>query len=474
MAKVLLILPQLPQRMGCPYLGQQYIASSLLADGHRVKTLDLAAIHWDGSDADVLAAVDEAAPDVIGMTLFTYNAQEGYRLAQLLEGRARLFVAGGPHPTVLPEEPLRFGFDVSIQGEGEFAIRELLTLFDRHAAYSSLPGVWTRTESGPVSGPPRQVIEDLDSLPLPVDAYPLYDPWVYSRDGHMVVPGGVMSSRGCPARCTFCANYVTGRKFRYRSAENVLSELRLLSRRYGIRNFPFWDDAFTANRARLYEFCEAFANDPALCGATWTCITPANMVKPEDLAVMAASGCVAINFGIESGSDTVLKSIQKGQRPSHVIAAVQAAKSEGMTTIVNFMFGFPGEGVSSLEETRRLMETLAPSTDFFNNRGVLVPFPGTSIYEAHHEEYGFTNWWLDPKKVPPEPNLHLMDPGEAQSYLESDPTLELDFFHYSDDVRAAIQKCVRFKARHNQSKMSLTAPPVPLSQLQRDTAASVG
>lgn len=445
MARALLIMPPLPQRLGAPYLGQQYIAAGLLAAGHEVHCLDLAALHWTGTEDDVAVRVRELAPEIIGMTLFTCNALAGYRLAERLQGMARLLVAGGPHATVLPDEPLRFGFDLSVAGEGEQTIVAIADQVDHGGDPATVPGV----HSPAGAGPPAGALENLDTLAFPLLSYPCYDHRWYHPDS-LVVPGGLMTSRGCPARCTFCANYVTGRAYRWRSADNVVAEMVMLRRRYSVGHFPFWDDAFTARRSRLNALCDAILAEPALAGITWSCITPGNMVKPHDLARMRAAGCVAINFGIESGDYNVLRSIHKGQRPEHVIAAVRTARSAGMTTIVNFMFGFPGEGVAELRNTLALMEALAPDTDFFNNRGVLIPFPGTAIYDRWHAEYGFTEWWLDPTRGIEEPVLQGMDYATIQRCLEHDPTLDLDFFRYSAPVREAIAECVRFKARHNQ------------------------
>jgi len=479
MARVLLVLPHLPQRMGTPYLGQQYLASALLAAGHEVRCLDLAAIRFAGDDS---TAVDEAngfAPELVGMTLFTYNALRGYRLAARIRRPDRLLVAGGPHVTAVPDEPLTHGFDVAIAGEGEHLLVEIADAIDRGETIPLRPGVHVRGRAAA----PHETIADLDSLPFPLESYDCWKPEWYA-EGAMVVPGGVLTSRGCPARCTFCANHVTGRVYRWRSAANVVGEMRALSARHGIRHFPFWDDAFTARRVRLLELCDAIGGDAALAGSTWTCITPANMVRPGDLTTMRDAGCVAINFGIESGDTDVLRTIQKGQKPEQVAAAVAAARAAGMTTIVNFMFGFPGEGAAALATTRRLMETLAPTTDYFNNRGVLVPMPGTGIYAEHHERFGFTRWWLDAARIVDEPNVHVLDPRARQDHLEHDPTLDLDFFRYSPDVREAIAECVRFKARHNAATMARLGAVVetrseptlggdPLELLQ-SAAASVG
>lgn len=486
MAKVMLVLPHLPQRMGSPYLGQQYIAASLLSAGHQVIAIDEAAIRWDGGDNGVLQAAEQHAPDMIGMTLFTYNALRGYALASQLQGKTRCIVAGGPHVTVDPSEPLAHGFHAAISGEGELLVRQLAAFLDSGGDPPSGGGLhWA-------NDPPscaRATLEDLDQLAFPLESYPSYNPAWYS-DASLIIPGGLMTSRGCPARCTFCANYVTGRAYRWRSPQNVIREMSLLKERHGVMHFPFWDDAFTARRSRLNDMCDAILAEPSLKHITWTCITPGNMVKPHDLERMRKAGCVAINFGIESGDYNILKDIQKGQRPEHVKEAVAAAKAAGMMTIVNFMFGFPNEGVPELQRTADLMANLSDSTDYFNNRGVLVPFPGTSIYDQHHQSYGFTKWWLNPKNIIDEPNIHVLDPRKVQEYLEIDPTLDLDFFHYSDPVREQIAACVRFKAQHNASSLArmhqnfshqnsdaeLHAPIDAHStiELQQKTAASVG
>lgn len=455
MAKVLLILPHLPQKMGAPYLGQQYVAACLLEAGHEVRCLDLAAMLWRGSEDDAVQRVAAFDPDIVGMTLFTYNALAGYRLVARLraEGLGRLYVAGGPHPTVLPEEPIAHGFDVTIAGEGERAIVALARAYEAKddllgdvlARVRRIPGSYTKDGAGPPGG----FLDDLDALPFPHKSYPTFEAAHYSPLG-VISAGGMMTSRGCPARCTFCANYVTGRGYRFRSTAHIIGEMVALQRTHHLTNFPFWDDAFTARRPRLNELCDAILAHEELSGATWSCITPGNMVKPFDLERMREAGCVAINFGLESGDYNILKQIQKGQRPEQVKASVKAAKQAGMVTIVNFMFGFPGEGVTELQHTLDLMVELAEDTDYFNTRGVLVPFPGTAIYDEHVANYDFAGWWLDPDKVRDEPNLFLLDGDASHDAAALDPTLELDFFRYSDPVRRKIAECVAFKANHNR------------------------
>lgn len=445
MARVLLIMPALPQKLGAPYLGQQYVAASLLAQGHEVQCIDMAADRYRGSSDEVVSQARAFEPDLIGMTLFTLNTLRGYQLAQRLKGTA-ILAAGGPHPTVMPEEPLKHGFDISVRGEAEVSVCALAQYAEGSISIKDVPGIHYAGGSN-ASLPPN---EALDELPLPSESYATFDLSQYAlAEGY--APGGLVSSRGCPARCTFCANYVTGRAFRFRSAPNVIAEMVALRENHGVFHFPFWDDAFTAQRRRLNDLCDAIIAEPRLRGVTWSCITPGNMVQPFDLERMRKAGCVAINFGIESGDYNILKVIQKGQRPEKVKAAVHAAKAEGMTTIVNFMFGFPGEGVTELSNTLDLMHDLSSSTDFFNNRGVLVPFPGTQIYDRWRDEYDLEGWWLKPENIVDEPDPSTLNEIEIQRQLELDPALDLNFFRYEDKVRDLIARCVQYKAQHNQA-----------------------
>jgi len=448
MARILLIVPHLPQRLASPYLGQQYLASSLLRAGHEVSCLDMAATGYLGDEQDALCTASDYDPDLIGMTLFTYNAARGYALAELMSPHAKLLVAGGPHPTVCPTESLQHSFDVVVTGEAEERIVQLADALDRGEPVPSAPGIWQNQRPGSA----HTTLDNLDRLPFPLESRGCYSPELYGSGGSAVTMG-MITSRGCPAKCTFCSNAVTGRRFRWRSASNVVSEMLALRAKHGMLHFSFWDDAFTSNRPRLEELCKTILDTQDLAGTTWSCITPGNMVAPRDLALMRRAGCIAINFGLESGDLQVLKAIKKGQRPEQVKAAVAAAKSEGMTTVVNFMFGFPDEGPDELGRTLALMQDLSNDVDVFNNRGVLVPFPGTAIYEKWHAKYGFTDWWLRPDHIVDEPPLHHLDANEAFRQLETDPTLDLDFFRYDEEVRNLIEECVRFKARHNMARI---------------------
>src|SRR4051794_9840914 len=196
--RVLLVNPPSPERLGAPLLGLQYVAAALLERGCEVRVIDAAARHFPGDAASILADAEAFAPDVVGFGLFTRWVWHAYELAASFRGRFPLLVAGGAHATVRPEETLAHGFDAVVVGEAEVAFGELVERPRRGVV---------------VAGP----VADLDTLPRALDAQGLFDPAWYGPGGREVVPGGILTSRGCPARCTFCANYVTGRAFRFRS-----------------------------------------------------------------------------------------------------------------------------------------------------------------------------------------------------------------------------------------------------------------
>jgi radical SAM superfamily enzyme YgiQ (UPF0313 family) len=468
--RVLLVNPPSPEQLGAPLLGFQYVAAALLERGCEVRVIDAAARYYEGGAERVEAEVESFAPDIVGLALFTRWVWHAYGIVERLRGRVPLLVAGGAHTTVRPEETLERGFDVAVVGEAERTIVRLVDHVEGRCALEDVPGIVFRADGELRRGPPAGHLEDLDSLPLPQLSQHLFDRAWYHPEGREVIPGGILTSRGCPARCTFCANYVTGRSFRFRSAESVVAELNAYHARCGATFFPCWDDALTANRPRLFELCETIERDVDF-PLTWSAITRANMVNPELLRALHRAGLVHVNFGVESGDDQILRAIKKGIKTEHVVRALHWAKDEGLMTACNFMLGFPQETPEALGRTLAFMEEIAPLVDTFSTLGVLVPFPGTPLYDDYHVEYGFTDWWLreDYSHYAPPPPIDDFD--RFYRHYVDDANLELDFFRYSDEMKELMREVMRFKAEHNLRKMGLLADPVFRAQPIADVAA---
>jgi radical SAM superfamily enzyme YgiQ (UPF0313 family) len=458
--RVLLVNPPSPERLGSPLLGLQYVAAALIAAGADVRVLDAAARGAAPTPRDIIRAAETFEPAIIGISLFTRWVWHAYRLLDELAGKGGwTLVAGGAHATVRPEEALERGFDVALRGEAERSLVRLVAALEGRDRLDAIPGAVFRGANGEIAyGPPSELIDELDALPPPHVAQPLFDPSWYGGDGASVVPGGILTSRGCPARCTFCANYVTGRAFRYRERLAVAREIVAWHDGWGMSFFPIWDDAFTVHRPRLLALCEEFARLDF--PFAFSAITRANLVTPDLLAAMRRAGAVHVNFGVESGDNDVLAAIGKGIRTDQVVRALTWAKELGLSTACNFMLGFPHEDAAALERTLRFMEQIAPLTDTFSTLGVVVPFPGTPIYDDHHAAYGFTNWWLreDCSHYTPPPPIEERE--AFYNYYTDDSNLDLDFFHYSGGLRELIREGLRFKAEHNLKAMGVLPEPV--------------
>ena len=249
--RVLLINPPSPEQLGSPLLGLQYVAASLLARGFDVRIIDAAARYFPHDDEWIANEAASFAPQIIGVSLFTRWVWHAYRLVERLKGGAWLLVAGGAHATVRPEETLHQGFDLALVGEAETGIVRVAAWLDGRDEIAAIPGAVYRQRDGAIGyGPRAQAVLDLDELSPPYLAQPLFDARWYEPSGQDTAPGGILTSRGCPARCTFCSNAVTGRSVRYRSADNVTHEINAWHERCGIVYFPCWDVALTAKTTR--------------------------------------------------------------------------------------------------------------------------------------------------------------------------------------------------------------------------------
>lgn len=383
MASVLLINPLLAyprrnvwgkvSRPGIP-LGLGYLASYLQRAGIEVSILDAHLRKLDA--ARIAAALPREKPRLIGVTAYTPRCAEAYRVAEVCK---RVYssvevVAGGPHASAVPDEALETGaIDYVVRGEGE----EALLMLAKGQDPSEIPGLsWRRDGKITHSGDARP-LQDLDALPFP--AYDLLDPRRYGVTvgrAYRSPAASIIASRGCPYSCHFCQAPRLGKSFRIRSAENVLSEMELLKDRYGVLEFAFQDDVLTANRKNLLDLCQLMLRRKL--GVSWSCLSRVDNVDREMLSVMKASGCRQVGFGVESGSDDVLRSIGKNTTVDQARTAVRLAKEAGLETVTYFILGLPGETHETIQNTLRLSRELGPDYCLYN---IAVPLPGTRLYE---------------------------------------------------------------------------------------------
>jgi radical SAM superfamily enzyme YgiQ (UPF0313 family) len=270
----------------------------------------------------------------------------------------------------------------------------------------------------------------------------------------------VLSSRGCPARCAYCAGGLFGRRFRFRSAEGVVAELLERHRTLGVRHFLFVDDAMAVDRKRLRRLCQLLVE--AGRPVTWQMMTRIDSVDDELLALLAGAGCTRIDYGVESGSPETLRRIHKPHTVEMVRRVVPATARAGIQPYVFFILGFPWEDVAALRQTRALMAELAPWVENFHPAiaSILIPFPGTEIYQRYKDEFGFEGWWLGGPRSYDAPREETHPYHECVLYRNG-AVLDADFFRYPPEVRRQISGIFRFMYLHN-----LRATP-RLSRLRR-------
>ena len=347
-----------------PPLGLLYLATHLNAHGHPTQIVDLSSVpsmYW----GDLITKAD-----IYGFSTYTttyHRTLEIVNTIKQINPSART-VAGGPHATALPESVAE-DFDWVVVGEGESAILHLLNVLDQ----GKIPSCVVRDSP----------ILDLDSLPFP--DYTLVDVHSYSREVDGKPCLSILSSRGCPYQCVFCNSIVMGshNHVRFRSASNVVQEIQQLKAEWGITSFRFQDDLFTLNLPRLRELVKMLKDKDIV----YRCFGRVNLCNQEVARLLYASGCRHIAFGVESGSPSILRRMQKGQTVTDIRQGIANAKAAGLIVRVYLMVGFPGETWDTIQQTVDLMlECLPHEFSVYP----LIPYPGTLLYKQP-EKFGITH-----------------------------------------------------------------------------------
>ena len=470
MARVFLVNPPSPEPVRTPLLAFCHLAASLREGGHEVALVDCSAPHGPTAHAEIGQLIDNFRPDLVGLHVKTLHAQPAYALVKSLDKRWPL-VAGGPHPTVCPDEPFAHGFDYVISGEGEETLVELADVLDGKRLAEDVKSLSYRHQGFVHHNPSRGFLLDLDGLASPAAALDLFDPRWYGAT-RSLPPSGLLSSRGCPAACNFCSNNVTGRRFRYRAPEGVAGEVRALRDQFGLSAFSFFDDSFAVGRRRVEELCAALA---AVGNVHWTCTAHPSHLDRDILAMMQRAGCGGVDLGMESADPGMLLRIGKGVTVERVLDVLGWADELGLHTIVNLMFGWPDETVAELDATISFMEKAAPLVGGFNARGVAVPYPGTVLYDEHHERFGFTGWWINEPPLEYRAFPTSWDADEIRRCYADDAALARNFFRHPPEVLATIQRALDRKAELTERATSRRArAATSASRTQRPGVPAAG
>lgn len=365
------------QRGLYPPLGLAYIAAALDKTGHEVEVIDLDAECSKIGDWEKL--LDEFQPEVLGVYTMTWTFRQANELVRRTKNRLPeiTVIAGGPNVASFPRQTLTYGqFDYGVIGEGEETVIELLSALAGELNLGSVKGIVFRENGKIKQTESRPYIGDTDNISFPARCFlPMtkyFD--VFTRERSFAT---MITSRGCPFDCSYCdRENRMGHRWRARSAENIVAEIKEVQAKYQIREFMFFDDEFVIDRNRTYAFCDQVQTHcPDII---WECRARVDMVDKKLLKVMKQSGCYRIRFGFEAGDNRILEVLNKGITVEQSLRCARDARDAGIEIFGYFMLGSPEETEETLQKTIALALEIEPDFAIFS-KTILIP--GSKLFD---------------------------------------------------------------------------------------------
>ena len=356
-------------------LGIGYLAAVLEKNGYDVNVIDCQALPLTLDEVE--NELRKRQPDMVGLTSTTLTYKSALEIIKVAKKALpdSLTLIEASHVTFWDENALQEcpQLDIVVRKEGENTLLELVQKLEAGEGLDDVLGITYRKGEEIVRTEDRPYIEDLDSLPFP--AVHLFPVEQFNKYGNIIFP--VMTSRGCTFWCEFCtAVRMFGRRYRMRSPKRVVDELEFLHKKYGEKQYTFYDDAFTVNQARTEEICNEILKRGLKI--KWDCETRVDMVSKDLLQKMKDAGCIAVWFGVEAGSEQVIEAMGKGISLKQTLNAFKWANEVGLMTVASMILGFPGETRETAMQSINLLKRIKS-----DEIGVYIatPYPGTPMYD---------------------------------------------------------------------------------------------
>jgi radical SAM superfamily enzyme YgiQ (UPF0313 family) len=395
------------QKRCIPPLGLSYIAASLEAKEMPVTMLDCMVEGYDHEEysGNLMtyglspAMLEEhlktmPAPDVVGLSvLFSTDLHNLFSVAQVVKkvSPKAVIVVGGLHPTIYPKEIFELDKEINgakrtvdfvIRGEGEERLPAFVKLLQTGKVDRNADGLVGFVDEEFFCNHQRGTIEDLDSLAFPAYHLLPMEKYLQINVPFSPVPQGtriaqILTSRGCPIGCSFCASSNMYKRFRYRSVANVMAEINQLKERYQIDEIQFADDNLTLNRDHAVEFFNALKEANIIwCTPNGTMV---NTLTPELLDLMARSGLYQITLSLDSANAKTLKNLHhKPVNLNSIPGLIAKAKEYGIFTHGTLVVGMPGEAVADIEEGFEYVMNNLPLTSI--STFIAAAIPGSELY----------------------------------------------------------------------------------------------
>lgn len=390
--KILILnAPTKEQQALVPPLGICYIASMLRREySVRIIDLDLE----KGKYKQIGKILSQNIPDVLMISALTPQVEYAYTIFETAKkiNKKIITIIGGPHASALPKRTLEecSSIDIAVIGEGEFISKKICEIINKDKKFlenisKNLRGVnniYFRKKGKIIENEIKREIIDVDEIPFPsrdLVRFFEYPGWGVKKGNPST---HIIASRGCPFNCVYCSEKVVfGWGNRRRNPKKVIDEIIQLKKKYHIKEFAFYDDLFTANKEWVKEICNELITRKI--NLPWKALSRVDTIDLETLKLMKRAGCWLIFYGFESGSNEILKNINKKTTIEQGLKAAELTRKAGLKIFGFFMLGNIGETKKTIKETIQFAKKISPEYAQFS---IVRPDPGSPQYYMYEKE----------------------------------------------------------------------------------------
>jgi radical SAM superfamily enzyme YgiQ (UPF0313 family) len=328
-------------------------------------------------------------PSIVGISFTTMAYPSAIKIAGMIKriNKNITIIAGGCHATTQPEQVIKQeNIDLVVRGEAEHIITPLVKAIENNITPKKISGLTYQKNNRIIHTPNQKPPQNLDELP-----FPQRNVLINSKGGRIqkyIQDYALITSRGCPYNCAFCATEQhRGKPIRFRSPDNVMEEIKTATKKHGTKYFMFVDETFTFDKKRVRTLCKLILWNKLKI--RWLCNTRIDKLDKRTLRLMRKAGCDLIYLGIESGDARMLIKMKKGIKLEQIKSAVKLVKGAGIRVGAYLIIGYPGETNKSLKNTTNLLKEIKPDITgvFF-----ATPFPGTELYGIAKSSLLTTNY----------------------------------------------------------------------------------
>lgn len=384
--KILLVKPPSDTHFVMLPIGIGYIASYLKSKVNGIESYFLDCLREGYDHEKFTDYIKKLKPDLVGITAFSVEIDSAIRCCEIAKtiDKGIITVIGGPHATFMPEEVLsNNSVDFIFRNEAEISFSQFIEELKGQRKFEEIPNIGYK-KNGQIRLNPIRLPEDLDLLPFPDYEFMglrLY-PKTYKMRYYPSAP--ILTSRGCPFPCTYCSGgKLSGKKFRARSPQNIIDEIKFLKANYNIREFEIWDDNFTLDKKRTNDFCDLLLKENI--NLPWWCPNGLRVETLDEALIrkMKKSGLYSIAIGIESGSEKIQKDMKKNLNFEKVREVAQLGNKYGIRMEGFFILGYPTETKDDILKTIKLSKELP-----LKRASILLfqPLVGSEIYDTLKKE----------------------------------------------------------------------------------------